>query len=997
MTRSSAPIAVIGMALRVPGASSTDDLWRNVSTGECSVRRFTSAELLAQGLPADLVDHPDYVPVHGVLDGVDEFDAGLFGLTPREAELTDPQHRKFLECAHEALDLAGYGTQPEGTRIGVVAGTGSNGYLLNNVLGHTELVADMGEHAIWIASEKDHVATRTAHRLDLHGPAYSVQTSCSTSLVAVHLAVQALRAGDADLMLAGGSTIQVPHHAGHLYVPDGIASPDGACRAFDESATGTVFGSGVGVVVLKPLDAALADGDHVRAVIRGSATNNDGARKVGYNAPSVKGQVAAIRAALADGDVDASSVGYVETHGTGTALGDVIEVEALREAYGTGLGRRSCALGTLKPNIGHVDSAAGVCGLIKAVLVLEQGQVPPNVGFTRSHPDLRLEDSPFFLTQDLEGWPGSRSVRRAAVSSFGLGGTNAHVVLEQAPEQGVTVTPTPAEPVVVQVSAATSAALQAGVCRLRERLPHLPAEVSLHDVAHTLRVGRRPLKHRAAVVTTSLEELSLQLATEPAVTSARRPSVALMFTGFGGQWTGMAAGLHARHPRFAEVIDECRGLVHEDRGLDLLAIIEGRGDAGRVDLSDATVGQPVLFSVQLALAHLLASWRIEPRAVLGHSIGEYAAACFAGAMSLRDAMTLVHLRSHVLEEAGEGAMTAVLADEAEIRALMEPELTIAAVNAPGSVVVSGPDQAVARFDAAVAERELRYRRLPITVAGHSSLLDPLLPEFRREARSIDFRPLEIDLISSLTGERLPAGTVLDADYWTRHLREPVLFGAATETALLGRTPLLVEVGAGHALGNIALRVAGTRPLTVAGTLPMPDDDLSPQAAVLQAPARAWSAGVPVDWDAVDDVRSRRRVTLTGYAFASERHWLEPRALRGQPPGPGSETQPQDAATAAREAGGPHDESPVTSPTAPSGLDPVEATVASIWSSLLGRPVTSADDNFFALGGDSLLLVRFMAKLRESHPVAVPLRSVAANPTVRAVSVLVSQAQHHEAP
>ncbi|GLV87984.1 hypothetical protein Slala03_76730 [Streptomyces lavendulae subsp. lavendulae] len=989
-------VAVIGMSLRLPGAATPDEFWRNISSGTKSTTRFTTDQLAAAGVPASEYSHPDYVPVRGVVEGAEEFDADLFGFSAREAQITDPQQRKFLECAYEALESAGYGRQPEGCRVGVFAGTGSNTYLIRHVLPSVDIVNALGETALLVASEKDHIATRTAHRLDLHGPAIAMQTSCSTSLVTVHMAVQSLLRGEADIMLAGGSSIYFPQHSGYVFSPHDIASSDGECRAFDSAAAGTVFGNGVAVVALKRLDLALRDRDVVHAVIRGSAINNDGSRKVGYTAPSVDGQAAAIRAAYAAAGVSADTVTYVETHGTATEIGDAIEVEALRQAFRHDTDRTGfCALGTLKPNIGHVDSAAGVAGLIKAVLALRNRMLPPSINVTEPNPALKLEESPFYVNEALRSWPAQDGPLRAGVSAFGLGGTNAHVLLEEAP---LVESPRPdnavshAVPHLFPVSGRTESAAEEAAARLGGVVRSTPG-VRLRDIAHTLQEGRRELSFRTAVVAADREELQRELAVTPARAAARSTAIGYMFSGQGSQWPGMAAGPYRAFSAFRDVMDECAERLIPLLGLDIreLACVEPEDAkaAGEL-LDDSLITQPVLFAVQYALAELLRSWGLEPKVLVGHSAGEYVAARVAEAMSLPDSLKLVVTRARLMKQFGFGAMTAVLADEAAVTSLLTPGVSIAATNTPTSLVVSGLPEAIDVFETQLAVRGIKHRRLPIPFAAHSCAMDPALEDMRRAAAEVEYRPLRTPVVSTLTGGRMDRDSTFSAEYWVRHLRDTVRFGEAASRLVALRNPILIEVGPGHALTHLARQVAGDKAVTTISTLPGREDGRGDALrGVLQAAGEAWSAGAPLAWSAVRTDHEGRRTPLPGYPFRRQRFWLDaPAAAAAAAPLPSSSVAPTARALPVLD-----DIGADGSGSVPQRVDEVEQRVAKTWKELLGVSEVGPDDNFFALGGDSLLLVRLIASLRTEFGVSVPLRVIAAMPTLRMVAQLVTRAQN----
>ncbi len=936
------PVAVVGLSGRFPGAASVDELWEVVRSGRETLTRLDPAALAAAGVAG--ADRPDYVPVRGVLDGVELFDAALFGYPPREAELIDPQQRLLLECAWSALEHAGHAA---GGRVGVFAGTSISTYLLHNLAG--ELAAGGDLLPLVLGNDKDHAAARIAYRLGLTGPAVTVQTACSTSLVAVHQAVRSLQAGECDLALAGGAAIELPQ-AGYLYSPDGIASPDGHCRAFDERAAGTVAGSGVALVVLRRAEDAYAAGDTVHALIRGSAINNDGAGKVGYTAPSVDGQADVVRAALRASGVDARSIGYVETHGTGTPLGDAVEVAALTEAFrdwtaDTGF----CGIGSVKPNLGHLDAAAGVTGLIKAVLALRHRTLPPTIHCERPNPALGLAGTPFYpVTAAIPWLAESAGPRRCGVSSFGMGGTNAHVVLEEAAP--VPAAPPPARPVLVVQSGRTPEVVRA----LGERLVAAGA-APLADVAYTLQVGRTPLGARRAVVAATAAELAERLAAEPVREAPRATTVGFLFPGQGAQFAGMATGAYAVLPEFRRVVDECLDRLDPAVG----ALLHG---SSTVDPGDTRLGQPGLFAVEYALARQLVAWGLRPSVLLGHSVGEYAAACLSGALALPDALRLVTRRGELMARTPPGAMLAVLAAEAEVRAAAG-DLAVAAVNAPDVVVLSGApaevDAAAGRFAAA----GVRTRRLPVRHAFHSADVDPLLADFRAAAAEVGHRPGTVPVLSGLTGAPVPRRG-WTAEHWVRQLREPVRFGPALDRLLAMPHPVLVEVGPGRTLTGLALRRgADTAVATIPAGATAPD---AVHRAVLEAVGTAWSAGAPVDWPAFAADAPGRRVPLPTYPFERARHWVDP---------PGARPEPEPAATGVEVDRGPVD---------------VVAGIAEIWRRLLGVAELTPASDFFALGGHSLLAVPLLSGLQAAFGVTLTLRDVQAAPTLSAQAELVRE-------
>jgi phthiocerol/phenolphthiocerol synthesis type-I polyketide synthase E len=712
-------IAIVGLAGRFPGASDLDAFWRNIREGVESLEDFSDEDLREAGVDPALSAQPQYVKRGTVLQESEHFDAAFFGLSPREAQVIDPQQRIFLECAWEALEHAGYAPGAIEAPVGVYAGASMNSYLLAQILRNPALAAAVGGYQLMLGNDKDFLCTRVSYKLDLRGPSMTLQTACSTSLVAVQAACRALERHECDMALAGGVSLSFPQRGGYLYQEGMILSPDGHCRPFDADAKGTRPGAGAGIVVLKRLSDALADGDTIHAVIRGAAINNDGAGKAGYTAPSVDGQVEAIATAQILAGVEPRSIGYIEAHGTATPLGDPIEIMALRQVFEGGTDERGfCRLGSLKANLGHLDAAAGVAGLIKAVLVLKHRELPPLVNFQRPNPQLNLADSPFTASAQAAPWPAGATPRRAGVSSFGIGGTNAHVVLEEAPEPARE--PVEAGPQLIVLSARSEAALDAATDRLKQHLRNHP-EASLRDVAWTLQTGRRAFAQRRVVAASSAAELiaALDAPQRAPVFSARheggeRP-VAFLFSGQGSQFAGMGAGLYAQHAVYRDAVDRCAGLLREPLGRDLRELLFA--PAGDKTINETRYAQPALFVTEYALALLWQSWGVRPAAMLGHSIGEYVAAHLAGVLSLDDALTLVAARGRLMQGMAPGGMAAVHMAEGPLRAWLTanaPALEIAAVNAPGLCAIAGPREALDAGLAVLRKAPKRRRCTPRT-------------------------------------------------------------------------------------------------------------------------------------------------------------------------------------------------------------------------------------------------------------------------------------------
>src|ERR1043165_2701969 len=692
-------IAIVGMAGRFPGARNLDEFWRNLRDGVEAISFFTDEELRSAGVDSALLRDPAYVKAGGILEDIELFDASFFGINHREAEMMEPQHRVFLECAWEALENAGYNSDSYDARIGVYAGHGLTSYLLSNLYSNRQSIWALSGGQSLLGNEKDYLSTRVSYKLNLSGPSISVQTACSTSLVAVHLACQSLLNGECSMALAGGVTISVPQKAGYKYEEGGIMSPDGHCRTFDASAKGTAPGSGVGIVILKRLEDALADGDTIHAVIKGSAINNDGSRKAGYTAPSVEGQAAVISEALHMAGVEASSIGYIEAHGTATVLGDPIEMAALTQAFRTGTeAKEFCAIGSVKSNIGHADTAAGVAGLIKTVLALKHKQIPPSLHFQEPNPAIDFANSPFYVNAKLNEWTTNGAPRRAGVSSFGIGGTNAHVIVEEAPHAAASGTERPLHLIVL--SAKTSSALKTSAQNLAQHLKQHP-ELNIADVAHTLQLGRKAFDHRLALVCSDLDDAATALEDETrVVTSVQETNdhpVVFMFPGQGAQHVNMGAELYKTEQVFREQIDRCSVSLQPHLGLDLRTLLYPQPEnveEATDRLKQTMFTQPALFVVEYALAQLWMSWGVRPRAMIGHSIGEYVAACIAGVLTLEDALKLVVARGRLMQSVPGGAMTSVSLAEAELAPLLDHRVAMAAVNGPSFCVISGETEEI---------------------------------------------------------------------------------------------------------------------------------------------------------------------------------------------------------------------------------------------------------------------------------------------------------------
>ena len=949
-------IAVIGMAGRFPGADSVTTFWDNLRRGEESIASLSEEALTAAGVSAKTLADPAYVRRAPLLDGIEEFDAEYFGMTPYTARMMDPQQRLFLQTAWHAFEDSGYDPATFDGAIGVFAASTASGYLMDNLMSHRNPKALVGEGItvemfnLVLLNDKDYLATRVSHQFNLRGPSLSVQTACSSSLVAVHLACQSLLSGECEMVLAGAASIRVPHHVGYTYEPGAMVSASGHCRPFDVRSDGTIFGSGVAAVILKPLQAALDDGDRIHAVIRGSAINNDGSVKMTYAAPALAGQAEVIAEAHAVAGVDSSTIGFVETHGTGTPLGDPIEIEALRQAFEVSSLDRSgpCVLGSVKSNIGHLDAASGVTGLIKTILCLKNKAIPPTVHYTAPNPELHLENTPFVVQNTYTPWE-SDAPRRAGVSSFGVGGTNVHVIVEEAPQTFSAVAEAPSGPQVLLLSARTAESLQDARAALAAELS-CDEHLLLPDVAFTL-AGRRAYEVRmaavvadradAAAVLTAAEHDNVSVGPCPQGISPGANRVAFLFPGQGAQHVGMARGLYDTEPVFRENFDRCAAGFAEELGIDLKAeVFDGTG------LEPTDLAQPALFAVEYALAQLVMSFCVTPAALAGHSIGELVAATLAGVFDLEAAIKVVSIRARLMHAAPAGAMVAVASNPDDIAVHMTADVDLAAINEFGNCVVAGPEEAIRAFADRLAAQGILARRVRTSHGFHSQSMDPVLTPFAEYLSTVTLHAPRIPMLSNVTGTWMTDEEATDPNRWAQHIRSTVRFADELQELLGDRHLVLVEVGPGGSLTGSAVRLPGWSETHRAVRLMRhPLQSRNDRDAFLLGLGQLWSAGVDVDWTARhgDQVH---RVTLPGYAFARQRHWIEPAAFVRSgdvfaPIGTAvAESQPAD-----RKAG-----------SATDARSQMQATLQRIWSQCLGVESIAPGDNFFELGGDSLLAI-----------------------------------------
>lgn len=876
------PIAVIAMAGRFPGAPDVTKFWENLRDGVESVKFFTDEELLAANIDPEVLKNPRFVRADAILDDIDLFDAEFFNYSPREAEIMDPQHRLFMETAWHAMELAGYNPDTIEERVGVFGGSGLSSYLIRNLLKNSEYVDSVGSFQTMLANSQDFLCTKVSYKMNLMGPSVNVNTLCSSSMVAVHLACQSLWDYQTDMNIAGGVSIQASRNEAFFYQEGGIGAFDGHCRAFDARAGGTVSGSGLGIVVLKRLSDAIADGDTVHAVIRGSAINNDGSVKLSYTAPSIDGQAEVIAEAQSMADINPETINYIEAHGTGTSLGDPIEISGLTKAYRVHTEKNGfCAIGSVKTNIGHLVTAGGVASLIKTVMALKHRQIPPSLNYEKPNPKIDFESSPFFVNTNLREWEPSveGEPRRAGISSFGIGGTNAHAVVEEAPEMEETDEGRDIKVLPFSARSETAAdQLRQDLARFLEENP----DTNLADMAYTMQVGRKGFSQRRAIVVSNSEEAIEALKDPARVMTQFQESddreVVFLFSGQGSQYPGMAKPVYDSEPVFQEAVDTCAEILESHLGCDLRSIMWPENDEENPLINETQYTQPALFTIEYAQAQLLMSWGIKPAAMIGHSIGEYVAATIAGVFSLEDALPLVATRGRMISELPGGDMLAVPMQEMDLLPLLDAELSLAAVNGDGNCVVSGTPERIAALSETLKARKVRGTVLHTSHAFHSHMMDPILDAFTERVSQAERNAPQIPYVSNVTGKWITDEEATDPGYYARHLRGAVRYHDGLTTLFENPDRVLLECGPGRTLVTLARRhpIAKEHPnLNLIHSIRHPKEKTDDLVHLHTTAARLWMAGVKVDWKAYHEEQTRRRIPLPTYPFERRRFWIEP--------------------------------------------------------------------------------------------------------------------------
>lgn len=1030
-TISDTDIAIVGMSSRLPGSKNTTELWRTLHDGVECISEISDDQLRADLLKslgyipevtlARWLNNPDYIKKAAGLEDIDLFDAVFFGYNPTEAELLDPQQRIFLECAWEALEDAAYDAETYRGLIGVYAGSEVSSYHYNM---QASLLPSERDLLGLTGNTSDYLATRVSYKLNLEGPSMAVQTACSTSLVAIHLACQSLKSGECDIALAGGVATTTLQQAGYLYQEGGIHAPDGHCRPFDAQAQGTIFANGgVGVVVLKRLTDAIADGDNVYAVIKGSAVNNDGSFKTGYTAPSIGGQTKVLLEAMAVADVDPESISYIEAHGTATPLGDPIEVTALTQAFRTQTQRKQfCAIGSVKSNMGHLGAAAGIAGLIKTALALKHKMIPASLHYEQPNPQIDFANSPFYVNNRLTAWNTDALPRRAGVSSFGIGGTNAHVVLEEAPVLSSS-SATRSKRLLI-LSAKTSSALDKMRANLVDHLKSHP-DLDLADLAFTLQVGRKAFPHRLMLVCQTVTEAVSQLEAKQCFLSvaadSEKRSVAFLFPGQGPQHVNMGRELYDEEPTFREEVDKCVKLLQPHLQCDLREVIyppKGQEEVAQKQLDQMFLAQPALFVIEYAMANLWIKRGVRPKAMIGHSVGEYVAACLAGIFSLKDAIALVAMRGRLMHQLPSGSMLAVSLPEEEILTFLNSDLSLAAHNSTTDCVVAGPTNAIEQLEYHLTEKNIACRRLHVARASHSQMMEPALEQFTNEVKKLHLHPPTLPYISNLTGKWMTEQEINDPEYWAKHWRHTVRFAEGVQLLLADPTMALLEVGPGRSLTTLAQRMA-TPDRLILPSLRHPQAPVSDSAFLLNTCGQLWCAGIAINWSQLYTNERRRRMPLPTYPFERERYWIFPERQSYQDSSsmsvgnkPEVLVSTTDMPTSLRQTelqllpllSRPDATGQVTAnilhlrPNLQTAYIPprneIEQQIAAIWQKVLGIEKIGIQDNFFEAGGDSLMGVRITNQLRSAFEVgpSIPIHLFFTAPTIADMAEIITQKQ-----
>ncbi|GMQ62974.1 type I polyketide synthase [Vallitalea maricola] len=973
-------IAVIGMAGQFPKAKDIESYWNNIIDGKECISFFTDEELREAGIDENLFHNPHYVKAKGVLEGMDLFDADFFKINPNEAKLTDPQHRLLLEGAWCALEHAGYASYTYDGSIGVYAGCAMNSYMLLNVYPYIKKEVSAGTLIAAIGNDKDSLTTNIAYRMNLSGPAVTVQSSSSTSLVASSLACQSLLTYQCDMAIAGGIAVGPPSVGGYLYQEGGIMSPDGHCRAFDKQANGFVPGMGYGLVVLKRLSDAIEDRDYIWAVIKGFAVNNDGYDKVSYSAPSVTKQSEVIVEAQTIAGISPDTITYIETHGTGTNLGDPIEIAALTEAFRMGTNKKQyCAIGSVKTNIGHLDTAGGVAGLIKTCMALKNKTLPPSLHYNEPNPNIDFATSPFYVNTEAKYWESGDFPRRAGVSSIGMGGTNAHMILEEYDNNADKIHAMDNKPCILMLSAKTPKALDNYTNNLMAYLCS-NKDNRLEDVAYTLAVGRNEFEYRQALICSSGKEYieAIENKSKEIYTGIqhKEKKIAFMFTGQGSQYSKMGQDLYMRYELYKSTFDLCADLYKKYSGEDLRDIIY-RDNTNLV--KQTQFSQPALFAFEYALAKLLMSWGLDPHAMIGHSLGEYVAACIAGVISLDDCIKMIHYRSFLMQKQVKGSMMVVAANEDALKEWIIPykqSLCLAAVNGPNLCVVSGEDESIMSLRNKLLKEDIFCRKLVTSHAFHSMMMEPMMEEYAEIIKDITFKKPQIPYISSVTGKWITDDEVMNIEYWVNQIRATVRFSYGVQELLKEENTVILEVGPGNSLTTIVKQHLCTDSnQQVIASVDALNGKRSSIEALMKAVAQLWTAGITILWEAFYKDKTYYRLPLPTYPFERKSYWY------------GKDENTAISSDDTKEVTEEYvDQHFQPRPTLQNDYIPpvseMEKEITKIVEELLGINGIGIEDDFFELGGHSLLATQVLSRIYYKFQVKISLKDIFYNFTIK---------------
>ncbi len=967
------------MSGRFPKAKNIHEYWENLKNGKECFTPLNDEQIIASGVNPDLLKDPDYVKVSPILDDYDKFDAQFFGYTPREASMMDPQQRLFLECCWEAFEDAGYNPHGYEEPVGVYGGSAINTYMIFSGVHHrfyTEFLPSV------VGNDNSFLANRVSYQLNLNGPAVTVQTACSSSMVSVHLAMQSLLNGECSMALAGGVAVWAPHEAGHLYKEGSVFTKDGHCRAFDAKATGTIFGSGAGVVLLKRYEDAVNDTDTIYAVIKGSAINNDGSKKTDYTAPSVDGQAEVVVAALANSGVSAEDISYVETHGTGTFIGDPIEIRALTKAYRAFTDRKGyCGIGSVKPNIGHLDAGAGAAGLIKTVMALKHKMIPPSIHFDEPNPAIDFENSPFYVNNRLKKWESKDgALLLAGITSLGMGGTNAHVILQEAP---VIEKPFVDDqwPLLLTYSAKKESALDDYSAKLAEFLKASP-NTSLPNVAYTLQTGRKEFQFKRFLIAENREEAIEKLEKLPAASvktfsdHADGRVVVFLFPGQASQYVNMGLDLYRSNSVFRKYLNLCAEILKPILNADIREVLfpaPGHEEEAAHQLQNTVYTQPAIFSIEYSLAMLWMDLGIKPVAVLGHSMGEFTAACIAGVFDLETGLKLIARRGSIMQELERGSMMTVMLPPSEVENYLNDRLSISVINTPSSCVISGDKEAIEAIKKVFDAKGVYTLLLETSHAFHSHMMDPVLEKYRDFVSAMTFSKPVIPVLSTVSADWASEEELVKPDYWVDNIRQPVRFADAVEKLFDRPEWILLEVGPRNTLTTLAKQHPEIPPNQVlVQSMRHPKHLQDDHSFAMETLGRLWSCGYPVQWARIYKENPVHKIPLPTYAFQRIRCWIDPEIS-------GSDFHPKHIEK---------EQSIDEADTHRSGERNIIDELTAIWEEFLGVEQINKSDNFFDLGGNSLVAVQLFDELNQKMGIRLPLSTLFKAPTIEQIAELI---------